>query len=79
MKFNKSHMSLKKQMQQRLKGTYDSPCVSICDFDPTSLQCLTCKLLKSEKRSWIKADKKVKSQIKRAVINRVSKRAKECS
>lgn len=34
---------------QKIKGTYDSPCMSICNYAGENEQCQTCSMLKKEK------------------------------
>ncbi len=38
--------------KQKLKGTYDSPCMSVCDYAGPEQQCLTCGMRKEEKARW---------------------------
>ena len=32
MNFDKSHLPPEKIEKQKMKGTYDSPCMSVCDY-----------------------------------------------
>lgn len=56
--------------KQKIKGTYDSPCMSICNYSGELDQCGTCSMLKDEKRSWKAADKVQKESILKAILNR---------
>jgi len=37
--------------RQIAKGTYDSPCLSVCNYNDNG-QCQTCGMLQSEKKHW---------------------------
>lgn len=56
--------------KQKAKGTYDSPCMSICNYDGYFDQCKTCNMRKVEKRIWKEADSSMKDQIMRAIKGR---------
>lgn len=58
---------------QKEKGTYDSPCMSVCDYMGLFDQCKTCSMRKVEKKIWIGADTSMKEQILRAIKGRASK------
>lgn len=56
--------------KQRQKGTYDSPCMSICNYAGEHDQCKTCFMLKTEKIQWKVAD----IQTKNIILNSIEKR-----
>ena len=56
--------------KQQEKGTYDSPCMSVCDYDGVFKQCKTCSMRKSEKNLWKTGDYDMKGTILRAVDSR---------
>jgi len=56
--------------KQKEKGTYDSPCLSICDYDGLFKQCATCSMRKAEKKLWKTGDADMKGSILRAVEKR---------
>jgi predicted Fe-S protein YdhL (DUF1289 family) len=49
--------------KQKMKGTYDSPCMSICDYDGSFEECQTCFLRKEEKKLWKVSCSEVKTKI----------------
>lgn len=70
--FDKSKLSIEIQERQKLKGTYDSPCMSVCNYEGPENICQTCKMKKEEKIKWISAD----SEQKEELINDILKRKK---
>jgi predicted Fe-S protein YdhL (DUF1289 family) len=56
--------------KQKQKGTYDSPCMSICDYEGLFKQCGTCHMRKAEKNLWKTGDSDMKSSILRAIDKR---------
>lgn len=58
--------------KQKNKGTYDSPCMSICDYQGLFKQCQTCLMRKAEKSVWKTGDDDMKDTILRAVNNRAN-------
>jgi len=46
------NLALTKQLKQRLKGTHDSPCLSICTHKQGDLICQACGMLREEKKGW---------------------------
>lgn len=71
--FDKSGLSERLVEKQKLKGTFDSPCMSICDYNQETNICQTCGLMKEEKKLWKVSDDVAKDQIANAVINRIKK------
>jgi predicted Fe-S protein YdhL (DUF1289 family) len=60
----KACLSEELTLKQKMKGTYDSPCLSICDYDAETSECQTCFMLKEEKTCWkIPADVSQKAAI----------------
>ena len=57
--------------KQKMKGTYDSPCLSVCNYEGVFHQCQTCFLRKAEKKLWKTGDEDMKSSILRAVRSRI--------
>ncbi len=45
-------ISARKKLQQRVKGTHDSPCLSICTHKLGHVVCSACGMLKEEKKGW---------------------------
>ena len=58
--------------KQKEKGTYDSPCMSICNYDGLFKQCQTCQLRKAEKNIWKEGNQEMKETILRSISKRVS-------
>lgn len=52
------------------KGTFDSPCMSICDYDGVFKQCQTCQMRKAEKNLWKTGDQSMKETILRSIAKR---------
>ncbi len=48
----KKNISFRRQMQQRVKGTHDSPCISVCTHKQGDWVCAGCGMLKEEKKGW---------------------------
>ena len=67
----KSQLSFKTRFKQKLKGTFDSPCMSVCNFGKESSICSTCQLKKYEKQQWRQAEAQVKAQIIENVRERI--------
>ncbi|MCB0420366.1 MAG: DUF1289 domain-containing protein [Bdellovibrionales bacterium] len=67
MKIDKSHLSPEIIDKQKLKGTYDSPCMSICDYDEKTTICQTCGMSSEEKKTWKVADSLQKQEILKSV------------
>jgi len=57
--------------KQKNKGTYDSPCMSICNYAGLFKQCATCSMRKVEKKLWKSAGRDMKEIILRAVAKRI--------
>mgnify|MGYP000754809635 CR=1 FL=1 len=71
--FDKSSLSKETQELQKEKKTFDSPCVSICDYEMVGDEkiCQTCKLISTEKSAWKETtDLKVKNKIAKKVMQR---------
>jgi predicted Fe-S protein YdhL (DUF1289 family) len=68
--FDKTNLSDFLIEKQKTKGTFDSPCMSICDYDQDSSVCQTCFLKKDEKRLWKISDSSVKEDIALEVMKR---------
>lgn len=64
-------LSAKLTEKQKLKGTFDSPCMSICDYDGAYEQCQTCFLRKDEKKLWKSSGPKVKADILADLLKRL--------
>ena len=58
-----------------MKGTYDSPCLSVCDYAGELAICQTCLMSKTEKQKWKVADGIAKEKI----ASKVKKRRAFCS
>jgi len=56
--------------KQLAKGTHDSPCLAVCDYDGLFKECQTCHMRMTEKKLWITADSDMKASILRAVESR---------
>ena len=57
--------------KQKLKGTYDSPCMSVCNYSGPDQMCQTCFMLKSEKQTWKNTQsEEVKNKIRSLVEER---------
>jgi predicted Fe-S protein YdhL (DUF1289 family) len=56
--------------KQKSKGTFDSPCFSICNYEGLFKQCGTCKMRKAEKNLWKTGDQDMKGSILRAIVKR---------
>jgi len=66
-------INAKKRIQQRIKGTLDSPCLSICNYDDLDKICRTCGMIKDEKRRWKKLGGTEKSFIRTEASERLIK------
>lgn len=61
--FDKSSLSDELQARQKSKGTFDSPCLSVCDYSEGDLICQTCLMKKSEKAEWKVAEPREKEAL----------------
>ena len=68
---NLSKALIKKQKE---KGTYDSPCMSICSYDGLFKQCQICQMRKAEKNIWKTGNQDMKETILRSLSKRESQK-----
>lgn len=67
----KAHLEPRLVEKQKVKGTWDSPCLSICNYMGENFQCPTCGLLKEEKVEWVRsADADRKKEIWQLCLKR---------
>lgn len=69
---DEKELSLNLCEAQKKKGTYDSPCMSICDYQGVFKECATCNMRKAEKKLWKSADQSMKEMIIRSIIKRTN-------
>lgn len=74
--FDKSSLSPELAEKQKMKGTFDSSCLSICDYDEAGF-CQTCQMNVAEKRVWKVSDQTQKADIIKLVLARQEKIAKK--
>jgi predicted Fe-S protein YdhL (DUF1289 family) len=72
--FDKSSLSLALKETQIGKGTYDSPCMSVCDFNPETDQCATCLMFKAEKTKWKTGSETDKDELAKMFIERIEQK-----
>ena len=70
---DEKNLSPELKEKQIAKGTFDSPCMSVCNYDGLFKQCQTCQMRKAEKNLWITADQSMKDTILRSVAKRQEK------
>lgn len=46
------NISVRRKIQQRVKGTHDSPCIAVCTHKQGEVVCAGCGMLKEEKKGW---------------------------
>ncbi|MBT4793053.1 MAG: DUF1289 domain-containing protein [Halobacteriovoraceae bacterium] len=63
-------LSIELKAKQISKGVYDSPCVSICDYDGLFKQCQTCRMRQAEKTLWKTEGQSFKDTVLRAISKR---------
>lgn len=68
--FDKSNLSEYLQTLQKKKGTFDSPCLSVCNYCPETTVCQTCSMKKAEKILWKQADEDVKQILASRIYER---------
>ena len=68
--YDKSALSAELVKKQKLKGTYDSPCMSVCNYSGPNDECQTCGMYKAEKQEWKKGDEIVKASIRLMIAGR---------
>jgi predicted Fe-S protein YdhL (DUF1289 family) len=73
-KFDKSSLSSTLKEIQLEKGTYDSPCMSICDFNSDTDQCQTCLMYKVEKTKWKTGSASEKEALAQIFIKRIEQK-----
>jgi predicted Fe-S protein YdhL (DUF1289 family) len=61
-------INIRRRIQQRVKGTHDSPCLSICTHKQGDVVCQGCGMLREEKKGW-----KRRSELEKAVIRQKTK------
>lgn len=67
---DKSHLPEHLIQKQKEKGTYDSPCMSVCNYAGEFDQCQTCGMRKLEKVEWKQADHKRKEILLQQILER---------
>lgn len=71
--FDKSSLPKELQEKQKTKKTFDSPCMSVCNFTEVDgvLICGTCQMLREEKIEWKNTeDIGVKNSIAQNILKR---------
>jgi len=58
------NIAISKQIKQRLKGTHDSPCLSICTHKQGDRVCQACGMVREEKKGWKKRSEQEKFHIR---------------
>lgn len=71
--FNKESLSLELIEKQKSKGTYDSPCMSVCNYDDTG-QCQTCLMFQVEKQKWKVSSDSDKAAMAKTFMERINLR-----
>ncbi len=64
-------INFRKRIQQRVKGTHDSPCLSICTHKHGDVVCQGCGMLREEKRGWKRRDEFEKKEIRQRASERL--------
>lgn len=73
-KFDKSSLSKALKERQIDKGTYDSPCMSVCNFSDINDLCQTCYMYKKEKTEWKIANKERKAEMSKVFKQRIEQK-----
>lgn len=68
--FDKSHLPEHIQKLQKEKGTFDSPCQSICNYCPETTICQTCSMKREEKVLWKQGDEQLKLKLAEKIVER---------
>ena len=63
-------LSKELKTKQLEKGTFDSPCMSVCNYEGLFKECGTCGMRKAEKSLWKQGDSMMKDQIIRSISRR---------
>lgn len=45
-------LSFAQELKQKLKGTWDSPCIEVCSYKMGHPFCRACGMLRAEKKAW---------------------------
>lgn len=56
--------------KQKGKGTYDSPCMSVCNYAGEFMQCQTCGMRQSEKVEWKQSSGSKKRELLKTILGR---------
>lgn len=64
-------INFRKMLQQRVKGTHDSPCISVCTHTQGDVVCGGCGMLRQEKKGWKRRDEGQKALIRDAAAGRL--------
>lgn len=67
---DKTNLSDRLKDLQKDKGTYDSPCMSVCNYK--NGKCQTCKMLTEEKKKW--KENPTNHKVKEEILSNVLKR-----
>ena len=68
--FDKSHLPEHIQNRQKEKGTYDSPCMSVCNYSLDTDICQTCFMKRAEKVLWKRSDEETKLELIGKILSR---------
>ncbi len=66
------NLAISKQIKQRLKGTHDSPCLSICNHKQGDRVCQACGMVREEKKGWKRRSEEEKNHIRLQAAARFS-------
>lgn len=65
------NLGVRRRIQQRIKGTHDSPCMAICTHKQGDVVCKGCGMLREEKRAWKRSDPNQKEEVRVKAKNRI--------
>ncbi|MBX3721977.1 MAG: DUF1289 domain-containing protein [Turneriella sp.] len=65
-------LPLVQELKQKLKGTWDSPCIEVCSYKLGHPCCRACGLTRTEKKSWSKLNEGQKQAIRGISAGRIT-------
>ncbi len=64
-------LSLAHTLKQKLKGTWDSPCIEVCSYKMGHPFCRACGLTRSEKKAWPGLPTEQKTSVRNGSLQRI--------
>lgn len=64
-------LPLVKELKQKLKGTWDSPCIEVCTYKAGHPHCRACGMTRAEKKTWPRTPSAEKTAVAASAAERI--------